>query len=29
VPTSSGIDVEVEVTAVTALPEHIRAWING
>ncbi len=29
VPTSSGTDVEVEVTAVTALPEHIKAWING
>ena len=29
VPTASGQDVEAEVTAVTALPEHIRAWING
>lgn len=29
VPTSSGVAVEVEVAAVTALPEHIRAWING
>ncbi|MDK2963422.1 MAG: hypothetical protein PWQ29_816 [Verrucomicrobiota bacterium] len=29
VPTSSGQAVEVEISAVTALPEHIRAWING
>jgi transcription elongation GreA/GreB family factor len=29
VPTASGEAVEVEVAAVTALPEHIRAWING
>jgi transcription elongation GreA/GreB family factor len=29
VPTSSGYDVEVEIAAVTALPEHIKAWING
>jgi transcription elongation GreA/GreB family factor len=29
VPTSSGIAVEAEVSAVTALPEHIKAWING
>ncbi|MCC7300786.1 MAG: GreA/GreB family elongation factor [Verrucomicrobia bacterium] len=29
VPTTSGIAVEVEVAAVTALPEHIRNWING
>jgi len=29
VPTASGVNVEVEVAAVTALPEHIRAWING
>lgn len=29
VPTSSGVAVEVEVAAVTALPEHIKAWING
>jgi transcription elongation GreA/GreB family factor len=29
VPTSSGYDVEVEIAAVTALPENIKAWING
>jgi transcription elongation GreA/GreB family factor len=29
VPTASGSAVEVEVAAVTALPEHIKAWING
>lgn len=29
VPTASGEAVEAEVTAVTSLPEHIKAWING
>ena len=29
VPTASGQNAEAEITAVTALPEHIRAWING
>ncbi len=29
VPTASGEAVEAQVTAVTALPEHIKAWING
>ncbi|MDD3275936.1 MAG: GreA/GreB family elongation factor [Kiritimatiellales bacterium] len=29
VPTTSGVAVEVEVAAVTGLPEHIKAWING
>lgn len=29
VPTSSGQAVEVEIAAVTALPEHIQAWIKG
>jgi transcription elongation GreA/GreB family factor len=29
VPTSSGEAVEAEVSAVTALPEHIRTWLNG
>jgi transcription elongation GreA/GreB family factor len=29
VPTSSGQTVEVEVAAVTPLPDHIRAWIKG
>lgn len=29
VPTSSGVAVEVEVAAVTELPENIKAWIMG
>ena len=29
VPTSSGTDTEVTVTAVTELPGHIKAWIKG
>ncbi|QHI69363.1 GreA/GreB family elongation factor [Tichowtungia aerotolerans] len=29
VPTSSGISAEVTVTAVTPLPEHIKAWVKG
>ena len=29
VPTSSGISTEVTVAAVTALPDHIKAWIKG
>ncbi|MBM4153212.1 MAG: hypothetical protein FJ220_06800, partial [Kiritimatiellaceae bacterium] len=29
VPTASGYDTEVEVVAVTPLPEHIREWILG
>jgi transcription elongation GreA/GreB family factor len=29
VPTASGTAVEVELAAVTALPEYIKAWING
>jgi transcription elongation GreA/GreB family factor len=29
VPTSSGVAVEAKVAAVTALPDHIRAWIKG
>ncbi|MGE4489978.1 MAG: GreA/GreB family elongation factor [Kiritimatiellales bacterium] len=29
VPTASGEAVEVEISAVTALPDHITTWING
>ena len=29
VPTSSGIETEVTIAAITALPEHIKAWIKG
>lgn len=29
VPTSSGEAVEVQIAAVTALPDHIKAWVNG
>ncbi|MBC8207194.1 MAG: GreA/GreB family elongation factor [Kiritimatiellales bacterium] len=29
VPTSSGVNTEVTVTAVTELPDHIKAWVKG